>query len=116
MKHSQLDLFDEASPIPASPIPSSLRSPIDGLAVHLDQHCRCGATLAVIAKGKGPHVAALRCPDCDRFRQWLPQKVCEFLTELVARCGRPTEPIEIYEQVQPDDFPPAKGETDVGNE
>lgn len=96
----QFDLFQNTS---AGPKP---RSSIAGLTVHLDQHCRCGATVAVIVEGKGPHVAALRCPDCNVFRQWLPRKVCEFLSELVARTGRPTEPIEIYEQVRP----PTEGE------
>jgi hypothetical protein len=96
---AQFDLFHT----PAEPKP---RSSIAGLSAHLDQHCRCGATLAVIVVGKGPHTAALRCPDCNVFRQRLPRKVCEFLSELVACTGRPTEPIEIYEQVRP----PTEGE------
>ena len=99
----QFDLFGDAEPVPAEPKP---RSSIAGLRVHLDQHCRCGATIAVIVEGKGPHAAALQCPRCDVFRQWLPGKVCEFLSKLVALTGRPAEPIEIYEQVRP----PTKGE------
>lgn len=33
----------------------------------------CGSTLAIIASGKGPHFAALRCAICDRFLKWLPK-------------------------------------------
>ena len=93
----QFELF------PNAPAPSkALRGLIAGLAVHLHRPCGCGATIAVITEGKGPHAAALECPNCCRFRQWVPRTVLQFLVELVARCGRPTEPIEIYEQVNGD--------------
>jgi hypothetical protein len=76
------------------------RDLIDGLLVHLDRHCRCGCTLAAIVEGKvSPHAAALKCPDCGRFRQWLPAKVSQFLVELVVRFGRPQQPIDVYECV-----------------
>jgi hypothetical protein len=77
-----------------------LNGPLDGLAVYLDRHCQCGATVAVIGAGKGPHVAELRCPDCSAHRQWLPREAANFLGEIVAHFGRPTEPIRIFEQVQ----------------
>ena len=95
-KHTQTDLFGEVVPVVPKPYAS-----IAGLAVHLDKHCRCGSTIFVIVEGKGPHVAALQCPRCDEFRQWLPREICEFLDALVARTGRPTKPVEIYEQVRP---------------
>ena len=88
--------------VPAEFTPSS-PSRIIGLAVHVDQHCCCGATIAVIIPGKSPHLAGLQCPECDQFRQWLPRTVCEFLTELVGTFGRPSEPFHIFEQV--DRFP-----------
>ena len=85
----QFDLF------PTAPVEPKPYASIGGITVHLDRHCRCGATIAVIVEGRGPHAGALQCPRCDVFRQWLPRKICEFLGELVARNGRPTEPIEI---------------------
>ncbi len=91
---NQFELFPDAPAPPEMP-----RGLIAGLAVHLDRHCGCGATIAVIVQGKGPHAAALECPKCCRFRQWVPRAVFQFLVELVARCGRPTEAIKIYEQV-----------------
>ena len=91
----QFDLF------PTAPVEPKPYASIAGLAVHLDKHCRCGSTVFVIVEGKGPHAAALQCTRCDEFCKWLPRKICEFLSELVARTGRPTEPIEIYESVRP---------------
>ena len=73
-KHIQTDLFGEVSPVGAKPYAS-----IGGLTVHLDKHCRCGSTIFVIVEGRGPHAAALQCPRCDLFFQWLPRKICEFL-------------------------------------
>jgi hypothetical protein len=95
-RRRQLELFISAPP-PSPP------KGIIGLAVHVDRHCCCGATIAVIIPGKGPHLTGLQCPECDQFRQWLPRAVFEFLTELVGTFGRPSEPIHIFEQV--DRFP-----------
>jgi hypothetical protein len=58
----QFDLFQTA-PVEPKPYAS-----IGGLTVHLDKHCRCGSTIAVIVEGKGPHAAALQCPRCETFR------------------------------------------------
>jgi hypothetical protein len=97
-RRRQLELFISAPP-PSPP------NGIIGLAVHVDRHCCCGATMAVIIPGKGPHLAGLQCPECDQFRQWLPRIVCEFLIELVGTFGRPPEPIHVFQQVNhfPDD-------------
>jgi hypothetical protein len=55
----------------------------------------CGETAVIIGAGTGPHVAALRCRRCDRHRGWLPKTVADFLIALIARFGRPAEPITI---------------------
>jgi hypothetical protein len=57
--------------------------------------------MAVYDATIGPHAALLRCSQCERFRQWLPRTAHEFLCEVVARFGRPTEPIEIFENIRP---------------
>jgi hypothetical protein len=73
---------------------------INGLEVILEYPCRrCRSTAAIVAAGTGPHAAALECASCGRFQQWLARECCGFLTEVVARFGRPTEPIRIFEQV-----------------
>ena len=89
----QLELF------PLAPAETDPRGPIDRLSVRLDRHCVRGATVTVVVEGKGPHAAALRCPDCDRIRQWLPREVVQFLVEVVDRFGRPLKSVEIYESV-----------------
>jgi hypothetical protein len=55
----------------------------------------CGESAVIIGGGAGPHVASLRCACCDRHRGWLPKAVADFLTDLVVRFGRPTDPITI---------------------
>jgi hypothetical protein len=65
-----------------------------GLPVHLADTCRCGATLASIEAGRGPHHAGLRCA-CGRHRGWISGVTHKFLTETVKRFGRPTQPIQI---------------------
>jgi hypothetical protein len=73
---------------------------IAGLVVQVERPCRhCGATLTTIIAGKGPHSAALECVGCGHFVKWLPRTCCAFLAEVVARCGRPTDPVRIFEQV-----------------
>jgi hypothetical protein len=94
----QLELF-------VSGPPPSPTNGIIGLAVHVDRHCCCGATIVVIIPGKGPHLAELQCRECDQVRQWLSRTVCEFLIELVGTFGRLPEPIHVFQQVNrfPDD-------------
>jgi hypothetical protein len=55
----------------------------------------CGETAVVVGAGAGPHTASLRCLRCGRHRGWLPKTVADFLTDLVVRFGRPTEPITV---------------------
>ncbi len=89
----QLELF---------PVEPTTRSAglIDGLEVRLERPCRrCGERVTIVVEGRGPHSAALQCARCDRFRQWLARECCTFLAEVVARFGRPTEPVRSFEQV-----------------
>jgi hypothetical protein len=86
----QLDLFVAEAPA----------GPLDGLAVRLPDRCRCGRHVAQIARGVGPHLAALECVHCRMFRGWLPREAHRFLTELVNKFGRPIEPIAIRRRGQ----------------
>ena len=70
-------------------LPIKLQRTIDGPCAV------CGETAVIIGAGAGPHVASLRCACCDRRRGWLPKTVADFLTNLVVRFGRPTDPITI---------------------
>jgi hypothetical protein len=80
------DLFPETVPPP---------DPLQGLAVTLSDHCQCGAFAAIIAEGVGPHTASLRCAKCDVHRGWILHETHRFVTELVQKFGRPTDPIAI---------------------
>jgi hypothetical protein len=89
-KHTrQLDLFRQQQP----PLPQRDRP--YGLVVRPSQPCRCGCELAVIGEGNGPHIASLHCAECDTHRGWVSHTAHKFLTEIVNRFGRPTEPINI---------------------
>jgi hypothetical protein len=83
---AQLDLFV---------VTSESRGPLVGLAVRLPDVCRCGSDVAKIGPPVGPHLAGLRCTRCDRHCGWLPRTAHQFLTEVVNKFGRPTEPIAI---------------------
>jgi hypothetical protein len=66
------------------------------LARTIDGPCgACGETTVIIGSSAGPHMASLRCACCDRHRGWLPKPVAAFLTDLVGRFGRPTDPITV---------------------
>jgi hypothetical protein len=55
----------------------------------------CGETAVILGTGTAPHLAALRCLSCGRHRGRLPQTVADFLIALIAKFGRPAEPITI---------------------
>jgi hypothetical protein len=57
--------------------------------------CRCGADLAVIGPGMGPHALSIHCWECGVHRGWLPHETRQFLIELINKFGRPTEAIII---------------------
>jgi hypothetical protein len=53
----------------------------------------CCDNLAVLRPGKAPHVAELRCANCNRHRGWLPKAVLDFLTTTAQRFGASADPI-----------------------
>jgi hypothetical protein len=75
-------------------------TPLLGLRIRLKRTidvpcCACGETNVVIGKSAGSHAASLHCASCERHRGCLPKSVADFLTNMVVRFGRPTEPITI---------------------
>jgi hypothetical protein len=87
-KHAQLDLFRTLSPLPLPP-----RDRTYGLTVQLPKLCRCRGQFASISTGGGPHAASLICCKCGVQRGWVSHATHKFLTEIVNKFGRPTEPI-----------------------
>jgi hypothetical protein len=82
-----LDLFPDTVP-PADPLV--------GKAVSIAPVCwRCGANVALINPGRGPHAAELRCHNCDAHRQWLSRadyhEIAKFLAEIGNQFGAPSE-------------------------
>jgi hypothetical protein len=69
--------------------------PIVGLTVDLQQQCKCGAYIAVIGNGKGPHLAPLRCRSCNEHRGWVSREMHSSLTKTTERFGRTTKPITV---------------------
>src|SRR5262245_7737138 len=80
---AQRDLFDSTTTSTA----------VVGLMVA--RACRCGSIAATIGSSSGPHHARLVCAECGSFREWLPGAAFRFITEIVDRLGRPTEPFVI---------------------
>ena len=90
-KHPQLNLFNEATLAPTDPLL--------GLGVLLPDACKqCGSREATIGPGAGPHLASLHCQCGVHFRGWVGARTHAFLTEIVAKFGRPETPIEIRRQ------------------
>jgi len=58
----------------------------------------CGNVVAIVAPGRGPHAAELRCAGCDAHRGWLRRKTLDFLTDLSQRFGAPAEPMILRDQ------------------
>ena len=71
------------------------RNGLIGLRVTAPSRCpRCRGTAAVIGAPKGPHAAALMCA-CGRHLGWISSDTFNFISDLVRRFGRPTEPIVV---------------------
>jgi hypothetical protein len=69
------------------------------LRVRLDQPLKaCCGNIAVVAPGKGPHAAELRCAGCDSHRGWPRRETLDFLTDLSQRFGAPAEPMILRDQ------------------
>ena len=62
------------------------------LRVRLDRPLKtCCSNVAIVAPGKGPHAAELRCAGCDARRGWLPKQAFDFILENSRRYGAPAE-------------------------
>jgi hypothetical protein len=71
------------------------RHDLVGLHVILPGACRhCGSHAATIGAGKAMHKAALFC-ECGRHGGWMSNQSFNFVSEIVSRFGRPTEPIVV---------------------
>jgi hypothetical protein len=62
-----------------------------------DQPC-CQNIAAVHPRAEGVHAAELKCAGCGRHRGWLPREALDFLAEVTARFGAPTDPITLRDQ------------------
>ena len=70
------------------------------LARTIDVPCaECGETAVTICSGADPHMAALRCVCCQRYRGNLPKAVADFLVTAIDKFGRPTAPITIRDSL-----------------
>jgi hypothetical protein len=75
--------------VPAPP------DPLAGTTVRLPNRCRCGARIAEIGAGAGPHVASLYCASCRWHRGWLSGNAHAFIAEIVNQFGRPITRVTI---------------------
>jgi hypothetical protein len=79
----------------SAPLKNQARNGLIGLRVMAPSRCpRCHGTAAVIGAPKGPHAAALMCI-CGRHLGWISSDTFNFISVLVRRFGRPTEPIVV---------------------
>ena len=70
--------------------------PLLGLPVALPDTCKsCGSRDAIVGEGRGPHRAALHCRGCTAHRGWIGVATYDFLVGVVAKFGRPDQPIAI---------------------
>jgi DNA repair protein RadD len=53
------------------------RQKAEGKVRQLRPVCDCGSTATYQTEGTGPHAAALRCVNCDKFLRWLPKEPSE---------------------------------------
>jgi hypothetical protein len=92
--HAQADLFGQQ--------PST--NPLFGLKVKPPNSCRrCGAPVAIVGVGKGPHVASLVCKSCGSHGGWLSRANHTFLNEVIDKNGAPPrEPIALPSVSKPE--------------
>jgi hypothetical protein len=71
-------------------------NPLLNIRVKLGRRCACGAdTLCVVGAPSKTHAALLACPHCNRNAGWLSKDAASFITSVIEKFGRPTEPIEV---------------------
>jgi hypothetical protein len=72
-----------------------------GLKVKLDRPTDrervCCDNVCILRAGKGPHIYALSCGGCDRFRGWISKSTAQWIESVIACLGVPTEPIVVRE-------------------
>jgi hypothetical protein len=59
----------------------------------IDQQKPCCNNIAIIASGKGPHAAELRCESCSAHRGWLRAEALTFIESLAQHWSAPAEPL-----------------------
>ena len=91
----QAEIFPATAPASSSPV---------GLTIIVPRVCPgCAGkrnvwphTTAIIGSSAGPHAAGLHCLRCGHHMGWLSNETHRFIVEVIDKCGRPTEPIEVY--------------------
>ena len=69
--------------------------PLIGIEINLPRHCPCGHDMFRIGPGRGPHRASLQCSRCQRHCGWLSNTIAKFLSDVIARFGRPIAPVRV---------------------
>jgi hypothetical protein len=59
----------------------------------IDRRQPCCSNIAIIAPGKPPHVAELKCKTCGKHRGWLRAEALTFIESLAQQWSAPVEPI-----------------------
>jgi hypothetical protein len=66
-----------------------------GLQVILPRPCQCGESIAVIGSSRRPHHASVVCSRCEIHRGWVSGETYCFISAVIDKIGRPTEPITV---------------------
>lgn len=67
--------------------------------------CRsCGGSHFIIGPGKGPHLASIKCIECNHHGGWLSRGAVTFLKMTISKFGRPIEPIAVRNNFYDEDF------------
>lgn len=77
-----------------------------GLGVKMvHRPCRsCGSTHFIIGPGKGPHLASVKCIECNQHSGWLSRGALAFIRMTIEKFGRPIEPIAVRNNFYGEDF------------
>ena len=59
----------------------------------IDRREPCHGNIAIIALGKPPHVAEMKCESCGKHRGWLRAEALTFIESLAQQWSAPVEPI-----------------------
>lgn len=96
MARTEVRALDEAERHSSSKVSAA---DIQGLHVSMSRKIErakpCHDNIAIIAPGRGPHAAELKCAVCNAHRGWLAKSTYDFLSETVRLFGVPAEPFTI---------------------